>query len=206
MSEQKSTKAKTKIVKVDKYNGFKVNTRMQSTRCIPHIYEMIKSANATLLEKEDVKKAFNDFVEFLIKYNDSFQSTKPTIRNKYTTGVKLNIGNDYLRELNFRFIYPVSQWGSTELENKFNEYSNYFLTYYTPLYDLIKRDVIPYMEIKDWEIKSKNMIHYYHRLIEREEVDIKRYEMYINQSRSRMGEHAEKALIYHNPPVTTKFD
>ena len=203
MSEQKT---KAKKVKVEKYNGFKVNTRMQSTRCIPHIYEMMKSANPTLLEREDVKKAFNDFVEFLIKYNDSFQSTKPTKHNKYTTGVKLKIKKDYLAELNFRFIYPQNKMWSSELTRKFDEYSNEFLTYYTPLYDLIKRDVIPYMEIKDWEIKSKNMIEYYHRLIEREEVDIKRYELYINQSRSRMGEYAEKALVYHNPPETTKFD
>jgi len=203
-TEQKSMKAKK--VKVEKYNGFKVNTRMQSTRCIPHIYEMIKAANAALLEKEDVKKAFNDFVEFLIKYDDSFESTKPTKSNKYTTGVKLKIANDYLRELNFRFIYPHNHWGSPELTKKFDECSNEFIKYYTPLYDLIKRDVIPYMEIKDWEIRSKNMIHYYHRLIEREEIDIKRYEMYINQSRSRMGEYAEKALVYHNPPETTKFD
>ena len=202
MSEQKT---KAKKVKVEKYNGFKVNTRMQSTRCIPHIYEMIKSANPTLLEREDVKKAFNDFVEFLIKYNDSFESTKPTKHNKYTTGVKLKIEKEYLRELNFRFIYPQQSWNSESIK-KFDECSNEFLKYYTPLYNLIKRDVIPYMEIKDWEIKSKNMIHYYHRLIEREEVDIKRYEMYINQSRSRMGEYAEKALVYHNPPETTKFD
>ena len=202
MSEQKT---KAKKVKVEKYNGFKVNTRMQSTRCIPHIYEMIKSANPTLLEREDVKKAFNDFVEFLIKYNDSFQSTKPTKHNKYTTGVKLKIKKDYLAELNFRFIYPQQSWNSESIK-KFDECSNEFLKYYTPLYDLIKRDVIPYMEIKDWEIKSKNMIEYYHRLIEREEVDIKRYELYINQSRSRMGEYAEKALVYHNPPETTKFD
>lgn len=202
--EQKTTKAKK--VKVGKYNGFKVNTRMQSTRCIPHIYEMMKAANPTLLEREDVKKAFNDFVEFLIKYNDSFQSTKPTKHNKYTTGVKLKIEKDYLRELNFRFIYPQNKMWSPELTRKFDEYSNEFLKYYTPLYDLIKRDVIPYMEIKDWEIKSKNMIQYYHRLIEREEVEIKRYELYINQSRTRMGEYAEKALVYHNPPETTKFD
>ena len=202
MSEQKT---KAKKVKVEKYNGFKVNTRMQSTRCIPHIYEMMKSANPTLLEREDVKKAFNDFVEFLIKYNDSFESTKPTKHNKYTTGVKLKIKKDYLAELNFRFIYPQQSWNSESIK-KFDECSNEFLKYYTPLYDLIKRDVIPYMEIKDWEIKSKNMIEYYHRLIEREEVDIKRYELYINQSRSRMGEYAEKALVYHNPPETTKFD
>ena len=131
MSEQKT---KAKKVKVEKYNGFKVNTRMQSTRCIPHIYEMMKSANPTLLEREDVKKAFNDFVEFLIKYNDSFESTKPTKHNKYTSGVKLNIGKAYLAELNFRFIYPQNKMWSSELTRKFDEYSNEFLTYYTPLY------------------------------------------------------------------------
>jgi len=211
MSEQKKSETvevktkKAKKVKVDKYNGFKVMTRMQSTRSIPHIYEMMKAANPTLLEREDVKKAFNDFVEFLIKYDDSFQSTKPTKHNKYTTGVKLNIGKDYLAELNFRFIYPQNIMWSPELTNKFDEYSNEFLTYYTPLYELIKRDVIPYMEIKDWEIKSKNMIEYFHRLIEREETYIKQYETYIHTARSRMGEYAEKALAYHNPPKTTTF-
>ena len=203
MSEQKSTKAKK--VKVDKYNGFKVNTRMQSTRSIPHIYEMMKAANPTLLEREDVKKAFNDFVEFLIKYNDSFQSTKPTRHNKYITGVKLKIEKDYQRELNFRFIYPQQSW-NTESMKKFDECSNEFLKYYTPLYELIKRDVIPYMEIKDWEITSKNRLEYYHHLIEKEEMIIKQYETIINSSRARMGEYAEKALACHNPAETTKFD
>lgn len=199
----KETKEKTKKVKVDKYKGFKVNTYMQSTRCIPHIYEMMKEANPTLLEQEDVKKAFNNFVEFLIKYNDVIQSTKPTKRNKYNTGVKLNIEKDYLTELNFHRVYYHCV---TELKYTFDECRNHFLTYYTPLYELIKRDVIPYMEIKDWEITSKNRLEYYHHLIENEETLIKQYERNINSARARMGEYAEKALACHNPAETTTFD
>ena len=204
--EQKTTKAtKEKKVKVDKYNGFKIIKGMKSTRAIPHIYEMIKEANVKLLEREDVKKAFNDFVEFLIKYNDSFESKKPTKHHKYTTGVKLNTGKGYLRELNFTYIYPNQSWNS-ESTKKCDEYSNQFLTYYTPLYDLIKRDVIPYMETKEWEIISKKRLEYYHGLIENEERVIKQHEIYINSARARMGEYAEKAIACHNPAETTKFD
>jgi archaellum component FlaC len=77
---------------------------------------------------------------------------------------------------------------------------------YTVLYELIKRDIVPYMETKQHEISSKKEIEYYHNQMEKLERDIKMYEQSINDTRKTLCEYAEKALKLQQPPTLTKFD
>ena len=67
MSESK------KRVKKDKFNNFTIPPRNTTTysKTVKHIYDMIHEAAPQLLERADVRDAFNTFVEFLKKYNDA---------------------------------------------------------------------------------------------------------------------------------------
>jgi hypothetical protein len=201
---------KPKKVKVDKYNGFKVpaKTGPKSTKCVTHIYDMIKEAAPTLLERDDVRTAFNNFVDCLRKYDLELESWVPPKYNKYNAGIRINEKEaySYLKGLPCRFKNEYDSWKSADLKKKLTEDSNDVLNTYKPLYDLIKRDVVPYMETKYWENKSKKDIEYYHNQMEKLERDIKTYENSIIHTRKTICEYAQKCLTLQTPPTLTKFD
>ena len=54
---------KTVKTKVDKYNGFKVpDKKIPSTRWANHVYDIIKEARLELLQREDVRTAYNNLI------------------------------------------------------------------------------------------------------------------------------------------------
>jgi len=187
----------------DKYDGFKVPPKKgpAATKCATYIYQMIKEANPKLLN-EDVKKAFNNFVECLLKYDNLYSWTG----RKYRDGIKIVENNEMtcvinLKSINCRFSYDHEY--SMELKKKLIMESCDVINHYIPLYDLIKRDVVPFMEIKQWEITSKIEIERYHKAIEREEKTITYFEKAIETARRTMCEYAEKAVALQSPPETT---
>jgi hypothetical protein len=201
---------KPKKVKVDKYNGFKVPAKAgpKSTKCVNHIYDMIKEGAPALLQRDDVRTAFNNFVDCLRKYDDTLESWAPAKYAKYTSGIMINESDkySYLKGLTCRFKGEYDSWRNADIKKKMVDDANDVLNTYRPLYELIKRDIVPYMEIKQHEIKSKKDIEYYHTQMEKLERDIKVYEQSINHARKTMCEYAEKALKLQQPPTLTKFD
>lgn len=198
-------KSKKMSKRKDKYDGFKVPSTKgpAATKCVTYIYQMIKEANPKLLN-EDVKKAFNNFVECLLRYDTLYSWTG----RKYRDGIKIVENNEKtciinLKSINCRFNYDNDY--NTESKNKLIAESCDVLNHYIPLYDLIKRDVVPYMEIKQWEITSKFEIERYHKAIEREEKTIIYFEKAIETARKAMCEYAEKAVALQSPPETTTF-
>jgi hypothetical protein len=201
---------KVKKEKKDKYNNFKVPSRTgpSSTRGIHHIYDMIKEAAPTLLQRDDVRNAFNNYVDCLRKYDGTLTSWSPSRGSKYDAGIKIyeKDNNSHLKGLLCRFNYEYDSWKSIDIKNKLRDESNDILNAYKPLYDLIKRDVVPYMEIKQWELKSKKDIEMYHNYIEKLEKDIKTYEDFITKTRKTICDYAQLALDLQNPPKVTSFD
>jgi hypothetical protein len=201
---------KPKKEKVDKYNGFKVPPKSgpRSTRCVNHIYDMIKEAAPTLLERDDVRIAFNNFVDCLRKYDTEIESWVPPKYNRYNLGIKIDINNKYshLKGLNCRFKNEYSAYNNPDIKKTLTNDTNVILNTYKPLYELIKRNVVPYMEIKDWELKSKKDIDVYHKYMEKLERDIKTYEQCVNQTRKTICEYAQKCLALQTPPNITTFD
>ena len=217
----------TKKVKKDKFNYFNVpliRNGPSYSKSVRHIYDMIQEASPQLLVREDVRKAFNDFVGFLANYDNILVSWSNGRTYKYASGVKITDNSQTsLRELNCRLDYNVfDEKDYKEIEDRWVEFDNVkinspkakkimidskdIIKSYTPLYDLIKREVVPYMELKNWDISRKIKIAHYHDMIEKNENDIKQYEKYIERCRSHMGEYAEKVLFLQNPPETTRFD
>ena len=201
---------KPKKEKVDKYNGFKVPARTgpSSTRCINHIYDMIKEAAPTLLERDDVRTAFNNFVECLRKYDTEIESWVPPKYNRYSIGIKIDETNKYsnLKGLTCRFKNEYSAYNNPEIKKKLTDDIIIILNAYKPLYELIKRNVVPYMEVKEWELKSKKDIDVYHKYMEKLERDVKTYEQCVNQTRKTICEYAQKCLALQTPPNITTFD
>jgi hypothetical protein len=202
--------AKTKVAKtkVDKYNGFKVPPKSRSsTKWAFYIYDMIKEAKPALLENIAVRDAYNNLIDCLIKYEVKLETWIPAKYQKYSTGIKLK--KDGYTELNGipgRWKYSWTEQNDPIIRPQMKAASEDIIKTYTILYDLIKRDVVPYMEIKDHEIKSKKDIEYYHRCMEKLENDIKTFERSITSHRKTLGEYAAKCIALQNPPNLTKFD
>jgi di/tripeptidase len=206
---------KPKKVKKEKFSGFTVPGKRDHTKACIHMYEMIKEANPELLDREDVKKAYNDFVA-LCKTYDNLESWIPYKSYKYIQNIKLESesSNEYhlFKGLNFRWLHMYNNWNNPVLRKEFIDNTNIILNSYTILYELIKRDVVPYMERKEWERTKDKNIETYNNQIARYEDDIKAfektiktYEKYITDTRAKICELAKKALNTLNPPEPTKF-
>ena len=194
--------------KVDKYNGFKVpNKRQTSTRWCLHIYSMINEAKPELLQREDIKNAYNALIECLMEYDGTLVSWVPPKYNKYRDGIKpYKSGYSYFDGLPLRFNQEYETYSKPDLKKQFQEVSAKILGIYIPLYDLIKRDVVPFMEVKQHETSSKKDIEFYHAQMEKLERTIKGYETGIADTRKLLCEYAQKCLKLSEPPVLTKFD
>jgi hypothetical protein len=212
MEETKTKSKRTTKSKVDKYNGFKIQPRTRrSTKWTIYIYGLIKEANVDLLSNEQVKIAFNNLVDCLLKYEEIFETWIPSKYYKYS-----KIGNgiipkeeSYKKELMGipgHWLYDYTrQRNDLVLKEKIEKDSKEIVDTYMVLYELIKRDVVPYMELKQWEITSKKDMEYYHNQIEKVEKHIKDLEALIDKSRKTLCEYAEKAVKLSTPPPLTRF-
>jgi len=202
--------------KKDKYNGFNVPNKTSHLRACYHMYDMIKEANPILLDREDVKKAYNDFVAYCDKYNN-LESWIPSKSYRYIQNIKLELESDnqyyIFKGLNFRWNNIHNNWNDLAIRAEIMDNTNDIINSYTILYDLIKRDVVPYMERKEWERTKDKTIEGYNNQIARYEDDIKAfektiksYEKYITDTRAKICDLAKKALKTMNPPEPTTFD
>ena len=209
--ETKTKSKRTSKPKVDKYNGFKIQPRTRKvTKWTLYLYEMIKEAKPELLSVDLVKIAFNNLVECFIKYENNLETWAPQKYYKYRKdGNGIILKGDYYNMLNGipgKWNYTWQQQNDPIIREQIKKDSKDIADTYTVLYELIKRDVVPYMETKQWEISSKKEIEYYHNQMEKLERDIKTYEQTIINTRKTLCEYAEKALKLSAPPILTKFD
>jgi hypothetical protein len=209
--ETKTKTKRTPKVKVDKYNGFKIQPRTRKvTKWTLYLYEMIKEVKPELLSVDLVKDAFNNLVDCLIKYEDNLETWTPSKYSKYSktgNGIVLKVDSyTMLNGIPGRWNYTWQQQNDPIIRVEIKQKSNDIIDTYTVLYELIKRDIVPYMETKQWEISTKKDIEYYHNQMEKLERDIKTYEKSIINTRKTLCEYAEKALKLQQPPVLTKFD
>ena len=206
-------KRTTKKPKALKNNGFNVPKRnaYTSTNACIYIYNMIKETNDILVKREDVREAYNNFVECCIRYNNCLYSHIPPKSQMYHHKLLPFLGFDVSIEtgcLPFGFRYPVTSSAIINEENnkKKKDVTKEVLESYIVLYELIKRDVIPYMEIKSWEIISKRDIEYCNSRIQELNSSIKEYEKMIAKYQKTIAELAEMAIDAQKPPVLTSFD
>lgn len=171
-----------------------------------HIHSIMKEANPELLTREDVVDTYNQFVLDIDRYDTISHSHIPVVNKRYTYGIKLE-GNFPSCMIIF---HNIRQHGRTrkEIEDEMG-------AYYRPLYELIKRDVVPYAEKKDHEIQVKEArkqsikniqrikdleLRYtqqYHSAVKCYEENIR----YINTAMSKVATDLESVITSFNPTI-----
>lgn len=202
---------KPKVEKPEKNHGFKVppkNGRNKSIRWCYHVYHMIEEAAPTLLKDENVKNAYNNVIDCCMKYEGRLDTWIPAKYHKYSHGIKPETSTTYgyFKGMTLRFNNEYDAYHNANLKQEFKTISEEILKTYNVLYDLIKRNVVNYMEIKAHEEKGKKDIEYYHRAMEKLERDIKAYEQAIETARRSISDYAKRCVALQGAPVLTKFD
>ena len=212
---EKVEKPKTVKTKVDKYNGFKVpDKKIITTRWTIHVYDMIKEARLELLQREDVRTAYNNLIDCLRKYDGLLESYIPSKYSKYNSGIDFDYIANGVAVFNchpFRWLpehdytnHKSNEQRDVNIKKKI-EFIVELEKVYTPLFDLIKRDVIPYMELKQHEINSKYTIQRLHYQMEKVERSIKMYENRVTELYKEMGKLSEEVIKSKELPKLTVF-
>jgi hypothetical protein len=209
MSEQ--TKTPKKATK-DKKHGFNVPLKSgpKSTRFCYYIYTMIKEANPLLLEKDDIKTAYNNFVECCKKYDENLITWAPEGQYKYQSGIKpLEVQHskypDPFKRLPMRGKNEMGRTMYLETTGKTQPYEDDIMNHYMALYELIKRDVVPYMETKDWERRHKKEVEFLNSKIQKLEEEVKKYTEKLESIQKIIYKYACEALELQSPKLT-QFD
>lgn len=226
-------------------NGYNVPNKSEprSTRFFNYLYGMIKEAVPALLEREDVRKAYNQIVECCLKYDEYIGSYIPSRSNRYYSKYILmpydypkinsedsdNSHNDTTSDVakddsdnidtDSHFvvdedlsilddtsipIYFLLDFNTTENIILANSIRRDITKNYIPLYELIKRDVIPYMERKEWEQDRKRVLPYLNKKIQSYNNRIKALENDLNIARDLIQLTIQQIKQY-DEPIITKF-
>ena len=206
---EKVEKLKTVKTKVDKYNGFKVpDKKIPSTRWASYVYNMITEAKPSLLQMDDVRTTYNKMVECLRKYGGLLESYIPTKYYKYHNS-RIYLDDNIFDCHVFRWIsdnYDYNNPRPNENRKKKLEFIVEFADVYTLFFNLIRRDIIPYMELKQHEINSKQQIERCHYQMKRVENNIKMYESRIADQYKELGKLSEEVIKCGAPPKLTVFE
>jgi hypothetical protein len=223
-------------------NGFNVpNTIEQSfMRFFNYLYSMIKEAAPALLERDDVRKAYNQIVECCLKYQGDIGSYIPHKRIKYHNTFILmpydypkmsrsDDSNDMISdveednsdntEVNDNFVVDeddsiidgtsipliyLFDFNTTKDVIKAMEIRLDITKNYIPLYELIKRDVIPYMDRKEWEREKKYVLPRLNKKILSYNNRIKNLENDLVIARDLIQLTIQQIKLY-DEPIITKF-
>ena len=171
-----------------------------------HIHSIMKEANPELLTREDVIDAYNQFVLDIDKYDTIGYSHMPVVHKRYAHGIKLEGNSPSCMTI----FHNIRQNGRIR-----KEIEDEMCAYYRPLYELIKRDVVPYAEKKDYEIQVKESrkqsikniqrikdleLRYtqqYHSAVKCYEENIR----YINTAMSKVATDLESVITSFNPTI-----
>jgi len=149
----KKGRGKREAVKSDKLECHVPNPRKspKSTLWARHVYLIIKEMAPALLEKEEVIVAFNNFVDCLAKYDHILETHIPGKRMKYRQGIiydTLTIKRYSDGTIPGEFKNADDIWRHPEIKEEHNRILEDIKQGYKPLYDLIKRDIVPKVEIE----------------------------------------------------------
>lgn len=143
-----------------------------------YIYNLIKGANKQLLKNEDICLAYNTFVDCLEKNSTHFYTFYPY--KKYKSGFTLNNNINAIYGIPGRYVYNPTSELKTCLDDILNSY--------LPLYNMVKDEVIPYMEKKYAEVCTKKEIKIIKREISKYEKKIKKYQENIYSYQNKLSE------------------
>jgi hypothetical protein len=170
--EPKAPKAK-KII----WNVPAPRAAIRSTHWARHIYTMIKEANPDLLQRDEIRDAYNNLVNCLIAHRNSVISYSPYSYSKYHQGINYDTLQAFSSSRMISLL-PEAQMNLPTAQFKSMVATIYAA--YEPLYQLIKDEVVPYMAhiVTERENKSRkdNYTRSLNRLLEQQMKTIRAYQ------------------------------
>ena len=169
-----------------------------------YIFNIMKEASPKLLTRDDVKIAYNNLIEYLINCPINFKITVSFKRktNKYSTTHMIisDISNIPLN-------YDYTQRFKSPCKEIENENLN-ILKLYNSLYELIKDDVIPFMERQEKEQYKIKMTNCYRKKMDKIEEHLKKLQgssvmlhKTIEKQKKKLAEYATKIINLDNEAV-----
>ena len=111
-----------------------------------HIYTIIKECNPTFLQRTDIHAAYHHLMEGLVSYTPrTMRSGEPYVGDRYHQGIHIQVIEELITEA------ISAQHNASRQEFKVAALD--IMARYAVLYDLIKHEVVPYMERKSREAK-----------------------------------------------------
>ena len=127
-----------------------------------HIYTIIKECNPTFLQRTDIHQAYHHLMEGLLSYIPRImRSGVPYVPDNYDQGIHIQVIEELISEaIAAQHNAPRQEFQAAAMD---------IMARYSVLYDLIKHEVISYMERKSREVKvekeKKNHAHNLQRCI-----------------------------------------
>ena len=217
ITETKVKKSK-KVKKDDGTDKFKILKKSGLTANLArwplYIYNSMKDYTPHLLLREDVRIAYNNFIDCILKYQESLSTWAPYKHDKYNYGFKINEKSvDFNKGLPFTLSYSWDARRDPNLKNKLDIESKDIIDTFRILYELIKKDIMPLVYLKHTEQNNKILKAQYFKEIERYELVIKNKEMKIKELEESIERCRENIVNYINkikeldlPPSIPSFE
>ena len=122
-----------------KWNAPIKGQRTRSLHWARHVYDMIRVSNPAFLLRADICEAYNELVACLMAYGTELVTRIPWTHHIYRAGIKYDSPLDKKELRSFFHIHR-------EATGSFEQQVDHVLGVYEPLYNLIKDNVVPYME------------------------------------------------------------
>jgi hypothetical protein len=206
---EKPKKKDTKNTKKPKCNVPPRNSLVTTHLIATHLHGTIKAANPYLLEQANVIDAYNKFVVCLEKYNNIILCRRPYYNEKYTYGIMMD----------HPLYHPSRLFRRTDYANAtmMKEILDDIYTTYTVLHELIKKDIVPYAEKMDHELRietertkiireTKRFNHMRLKYSETYEIHAREYAnnmKYVDDAIANLSCNLDKMIAAFQP---TKFD
>jgi hypothetical protein len=209
----KRTISKKKPIDPTKCKVPSLRTSPKSTLWARHVYLIINEFAPQLLEKQEVVDAFHAFVAELEKHDSILETYVPGKRMKYLQGIvyeKLIFKRYMDGSIPGKFKNEDQIWRHPELKETHQRITEEIKQAYLPLYELIKRDVVPLMEKKIHEEEQKrrvpslrNEINVYLHYLKKEE---ERHKDAMESIQTMLSHKIEELRVLNEEFPYTKFD
>jgi hypothetical protein len=162
---------------------------IRSTHWARHIYTMIKEANPALLQRDDIRDAYNHLVNFLILQRDSVITYPPAAHAKYRAGIQYDTLQSFSNSRTINLLPGQYAYGAEQ----FRAIVSTIYDAYLPLYQLIKDEVVPYMarivKEKEYKDKKSGYTQSLNRLLEQQMKTIKQYQSTMSYMQKQIDEY-----------------
>jgi hypothetical protein len=197
--EEKKQKESTK----PKKKKFNVPTKYETTytplKWGRHVYYSMKELAPSLLQQEEVMDAYNAFIEVLSVPHPTVYISVPQFNKKYLRGISMEGFTVLPVQYSFSAFHSGKMVNQADMEENKKLIDGYRAAY-LPLYDRIKRDIIPVIDRLREERYSKRLVDHHNKLLTKtihaQVLLQQRFNHQMKHIQNRIAEHVKAIDIY----------